>query len=62
MIKRNTSHVLNMTPSNKASAANNLWFISNWKLEKQDQSHLAYKHPRMPQLGVNRDIECKCTS
>lgn len=51
--------VLNMAPSNQASAANRLWFVSPWKLEKHDPSHLAYQPPRTLQLGLDGDVECE---
>lgn len=51
--------ILNMAPSNQASAPNKLWFVSPWKLEKQDPSHLAYQPPRTPQPGLDGDGECE---
>jgi hypothetical protein len=48
-----------MAPSNQASAANKLWFVSPWKLEKQDPSHFAYQPPRSLQFGLDGDAECE---
>ena len=47
------------TPSNQASTANKLWFVSSWKLEKHDSSYLAYQPSCTPQLGLDGDVECE---
>jgi len=39
--------ILNMVPSSQASAANKLWFVSPWKLEKEESSQLAYQPPQI---------------
>ena len=48
-----------MAPSNQASTTNKLWFVSPWKLEKQDPFCLAYHLPRTPQHGLDGDSECE---
>ena len=48
-----------MVPSDQASTANNSWFVSHWKLEKHDPSHLAYQPSRTPQLELDGVVECE---
>ena len=52
--------ILNMAPSNYASAPKKLWFLTPWKVEKEDPMHLVYQPAATPQLGVDGDAECEC--
>lgn len=49
--------ILNMAPSNQTLFAKKLWFVSPWKLEKQDPKHLAYQPATTLQPGLDGDVE-----
>ena len=51
--------ILNMAPSNYASAVKKLWFLTPWKVEKEGPTHLAYQPVATPQPGVDGDAECE---